>query len=274
MVSQKAIKEAAGLIRQADALVIGAGAGMSVDSGLPDFRGKKGMWTSLLSTQQRKRGIARLMLADCFREDPVTAWRFYGEARQVCTSTVPHEGYSILRRHGQRTRFGAFVYTSNVDGHFEAAGFSRERIVECHGSIHFLQCSRPCSLAIWPAQAARNDAALFRHCPPSSLPRCMRCGELARPNFLMFSDGAWVSVRTGAQRARLQPWLERASRPVAVEIGAGVAIPSVRLFTENLRIPLIRINVHEPDVPGPADVSIAGAALTVLRQIEEELAAA
>jgi hypothetical protein len=50
---------------------------------------------------------------------------------------------------------GAFVFTSKVDGQFQRAGFHDEQLVECHGSIHHLQCSRPCSEDIWPADAVQ-----------------------------------------------------------------------------------------------------------------------
>ncbi|WP_332460139.1 Sir2 family NAD-dependent protein deacetylase, partial [Caballeronia calidae] len=53
-----------------------------------------------------------------------------------------------LGRPRSARRFRA--YTSNVDGHFQAAGFPADRVVECHGSIHTVQCAQPCSGALWP----------------------------------------------------------------------------------------------------------------------------
>src|ERR1700746_1574216 len=48
-------------------------------------------------------------------------------------------------------KYGAFVFTSNVDGHFQKARFPDNRVLECHGSIHLLQCARPCSSDVWAA---------------------------------------------------------------------------------------------------------------------------
>ncbi|WP_235993571.1 Sir2 family NAD-dependent protein deacetylase [Paraburkholderia solitsugae] len=83
---------AAKLIRGADAIVIAAGAGMSVDSGLPDFRGNGGLWTSLLPAGMTEHDVGSLTQGDCFVEKPVDTWRFYGRALQVCRQQTPHAG--------------------------------------------------------------------------------------------------------------------------------------------------------------------------------------
>ena len=54
-------------------------------------------------------------------------------------STQPHEGFSILKKWGESKKNGYFVFTSNVDGHFQKAGFPEDRVVECHGSLNYLQ---------------------------------------------------------------------------------------------------------------------------------------
>ena len=92
-----------------------------------------------------------------FRTDPEQAWGFFGHRLNLYRTTAPHAGFEILRRWGQRCPKGYFVFTSNVDGHFQRAGFAPERVLECHGSIHYLQCTRPCSEAIWSAEAATID---------------------------------------------------------------------------------------------------------------------
>jgi NAD-dependent SIR2 family protein deacetylase len=150
---------------------------------------------------------------------------------------------------------GFFVFTSNVDGQFQKAGFPEDRIVECHGSIHHLQCSRPCHRAIWSADTTRVtvDEDTFRAEPP--LPSCPACAEVARPNILMFGDWAWIPDRSAAQETRFESWLDRAGPAglVIVEIGAGSAVPTVRMLSERTAArtdaTLIRINPREPQVP-------------------------
>jgi NAD-dependent SIR2 family protein deacetylase len=55
----------------------------------------------------------------------------------------------LLRQWGEAKTHGYFVYTSNVDGHFQFAGYPSDRIVECHGNIHRHQCCEPCHDQVW-----------------------------------------------------------------------------------------------------------------------------
>jgi len=264
------IQRAADWIRNADGIVIAAGAGMSVDSGLPDFRGTGGLWTSLLPAGMTERDVGSLTQGGCFVEKPTEAWKFYGKALQVCRQTTPHVGYTLLKRWADRTPHGAFVFTSNVDGHFQAAGYDEMRIVECHGAINLLQCVEPCGNAIWEAGNAINDGDIGGNVL-HALPRCPHCARLARPNFLLFDDARWVGTRSSAQWDRLGIWLRSVKRPVVVELGAGTAVPSVRMFAESVRGPLIRINLEECEVNGEG-AGIRGTALEVISAIDAVLA--
>jgi NAD-dependent SIR2 family protein deacetylase len=263
-----AIARAAILLREADGVVIAAGAGMGVDSGLPDFRGNQGFWKAYPPLARAGIHIAEIANPAAFAGDPRLAWGFYGHRLALYRDTVPHAGFAILRSMAARTKHGGFVFTSNVDGQFQKAGFAENAVAECHGSIHYLQCSRPCSNNIWPADGLvpRIDIA---HCRLlSDPPRCPRCGAVARPNILMFNDGAWVERRSDAQLERFAGWLDQVGKPVVIELGAGVDVPSVRRQAERLRAPLVRINPREPQVPRAADVGLAMGALRGLELIE------
>ncbi|CAD6559555.1 NAD-dependent protein deacetylase [Paraburkholderia hiiakae] len=262
------IDRAAGLIADADALIIAAGAGMSVDSGLPDFRGSQGVWTTLGSPGATNDGLHELLQGSCFTANSRMAMEFYGRALDVCRRTTPHQGYGLLLGWARKKAHGAFVYTSNVDGQFQAAGFTEAHILECHGSIHHFQCARPCSPHIWPASEISKS---MRTTHSADWPRCARCGGPARPNVLLFSDPAWLVSRTNAQRLRLEVWRSAPENPVVIEIGAGLALPSVRMFSESLRIPLIRINTHDVHAAIATAVTLQGTALAVLQRIDREL---
>jgi NAD-dependent SIR2 family protein deacetylase len=266
-----AIARAAALIRDADALLIGAGAGIGVDSGLPDFRGDHGFWRAYPPLAELGIRFVEIANPRSFARHPELAWGFYGHRLALYRDTVPHEGFTILRELGARLPLGAFVFTSNVDGQFQRAGFREERLVECHGSIHHLQCSRPCGDAIWPADSVRPEIdpadCLMR--PP--LPACRHCGALARPNVLMFNDGAWLDARTEAQYERFEAWLAQARRLVVVELGAGTDVPSVRRMGESRDAPLVRINPREPQVRSARDVGIPAGALAALRRLRQHL---
>ncbi|CAD5374881.1 NAD-dependent protein deacetylase of SIR2 family [Rubrivivax sp. A210] len=272
-----AIAQAAALIAEARALVVGAGAGMGIDSGLPDFRGPGGFWKAYPALGRQGLAFEEVASPATFERDPALAWGFYGHRLALYRRTVPHAGFQILRRWGQRMAQGAVAYTSNVDGHFQAAGWNT--VAECHGSIHHLQCSRPCSREIWSADdfVPEVDEAACRLV--NAPPRCPRCGAIARPNILMFDDFAWAGRRTRDQEAAVDCWLnEKAERLVVVEIGAGTAIPSVRRFGQSLLrahgARLVRINPHESAVARSEDVALAGPALATLQALELALGSA
>jgi NAD-dependent SIR2 family protein deacetylase len=168
---QAALARAAAVLRDADALLIGAGAGMGVDSGLPDFRGDHGFWKAYPPLAQRGIRFGEIANPRSFGADPALAWGFYGHRLALYRATVPHEGFAILRAIGERMTHGPFVFTSNVDGQFERAGFDAARVVECHGSLHHLQCTRPCSDAICPPTRSS----------PRSIPPPAACTRPCRP---------------------------------------------------------------------------------------------
>jgi NAD-dependent SIR2 family protein deacetylase len=254
---RKSIQRAAEAIAAADALLISAGAGMGVDSGLPDFRGAQGFWRAYPIIAKMGLSFSEMANPAWFEENPALAWAFYGHRLNLYRKTVPHPGFKQLLEIGASKIHGYFVFTSNVDGQFQRAGFAMERIVECHGSIHHFQCSATCTDDIWEADAetVNINEATFRALEP--LPECRNCAGLARPNILMFGDETWLGHRADAQQQRFDKWLDeltkRSARLAVIELGAGSAIPTVRHLSEGVlqRIggTLIRINPHDYDVP-------------------------
>jgi NAD-dependent SIR2 family protein deacetylase len=191
-----AVEHAADLIGQADALIVAAGAGIGVDSGLPDFRGTDGFWRAYPALQQAGIEFHAIASPAAFVKQPSLAWGFYGHRLALYRKTQPHAGFALLQRFGARMPHGCSVYTSNVDGQFQKAGFDAAGLHECHGSIQHLQCLTPCNAAIWPADDFNPeiDEAHCRLC--NAAPRCPACGGLARPNVLMFGDSGWLGSRS------------------------------------------------------------------------------
>lgn len=252
-------------LQAADGLLVTAGAGMGVDSGLPDFRGTAGFWRAYPALAAARLSFEEIANPAHFSRDPLLAWGFYGHRLALYRRTLPHEGFALLQRFAAAMEHGAFVFTSNVDGQFQKAGFAADRVCEVHGSIHHLQCSEPCCDAIWPADDFLPDvdesACRLRNTPP----RCPSCGNVARPNILMFGDGGWLAARTGAQQQRLEAWRQRVGRLLVIELGAGLAVPTVRWFGESLGVPLIRINPVCAEVSSARAISLPLGALAALR---------
>jgi NAD-dependent SIR2 family protein deacetylase len=262
-----ALARATALLRDADGLLVGAGAGIGVDSGLPDFRGDHGFWRAYPPLAALGIRFAEIANPHSFDTSPALAWGFYGHRLALYRRTVPHQGFAILQELAARLAHGAFVFTSNVDGQFQRAGFDAGRIVEYHGSIHYLQCTRPCGDAIWRADAVTPQVDPATCLMSAPLPACRHCGALARPNILMFNDSRWLEARSETQQARFEAWRAGVRRLVVIELGAGTEVPWVRRMCESQRAPLIRVNPREPAVPLARDVGIAGGALDTLRRL-------
>uniref|UniRef100_A0A7S3G3Y3 Deacetylase sirtuin-type domain-containing protein n=1 Tax=Palpitomonas bilix TaxID=652834 RepID=A0A7S3G3Y3_9EUKA len=196
-----ALRTAAKAISQARALVITAGAGLGVDSGLPDFRGKEGFWKAYPHFEKLGYSFVQMANPAWFENDPQLAWGFYGHRLKLYKDTQPHEGYHLLRKWANACEKGGFVVTSNVDGHFAKAGFDIDRLYEVHGSINYVQCTAPHRCA--------GGTAIMPSPPPSelevnmdtlrvqaeSVPKCPQagCGKVQRPAILLFNDYHWAS---------------------------------------------------------------------------------
>lgn len=272
--TDRELDAAAALIDGAGALLICAGAGIGVDSGLPDFRGDEGFWRAY--PPYAAMGLSFTDVADPahFAEDPYLAWGFYGHRLKLYRKTQPHKGFSILRHWSEQV--STRVFTSNVDGQFQATGFADEHVAEVHGSIHHLQCIEPCSHEIFPAANIDLivDETDMRARNP--LPRCPNCGAVARPNIAMFDDWTWLGSRSDDGVRAVTSWRRelRATNLVTIEIGAGTAIPTVRRYGELASAAtgaLIRINPREPQVRHDRGISLPMGALDALTAINARL---
>lgn len=270
----RAVQRAADAIATADVVIATAGAGIGVDSGLPDFRGDTGFWRAYPPYERLGLRFVQLASPTSFTRDPELAWGFYGHRRALYRRTEPHAGFRILRELLDGAPVAGAVFTSNVDGHFQRAGVDEELLTECHGSILWDQCLAACGQPTWEAapDEVEVDPATMRAVGP--LPSCPACGGLARPNVLLFGDGGWEPERTDAQEARLGGLLHavRGEDLVVIEVGAGTAVPTVRWFGERLvsthGATLVRINPTDPE---GGHVALRSGALETLTAIAAAL---
>lgn len=269
----KSLSSAAEAIRHAESILITAGSGMSASSGLPTFRDAGGFWNKYSLFKELQLDFISLANPKWFRLNPKLAWLFYGHRFNLYKQTKPHAGFDILKRWGQQKNNNFFIFTSNVDGHFQKSGFHECKIHECHGSINFFQCLNNCDIIFKAEEDLKIEIEKLQIREP--LPSCKVCGNLCRPNILMFGDYEFNNARAADQSDRLDEWISKQDlkKTVVIEIGAGSMISSVRNFSELIAkngASLIRINPEEPETPARG-ISIRMKALEALTEIDKIL---
>jgi len=160
------------LVRDARSVVALTGAGVSVPSGIPDFRSPgTGLWQQVDPME-----VAHI---DAFHSDPARFWGFYGTRFATLSSKLPNGAHQALAELEQRGLLDA-VITQNVDMLHRKAG-TRE-LVEVHGSI--ASCSCPaCGRAVTPDQVRERLLA-----EPDGVPRCDRCAGPLKPDVVLFGE--------------------------------------------------------------------------------------
>jgi NAD-dependent deacetylase len=155
------VDELATLLRKRQPCVVLTGAGISTESGIPDFRSPTGIWA-----QYDPMEYATI---DAFRRDPEKVWEFYALRLDALAEAEPNAGHLALAELERRGLVQAVV-TQNIDGLHQRAG-SRD-VIEVHGSIRTAEC-------IECGETASLDHAK---------PRCARCGALMKPGVVMFGE--------------------------------------------------------------------------------------
>jgi NAD-dependent deacetylase len=167
------VQRLAALVRDAGTVVALTGAGISVPSGIPDFRSPgTGLWANVDPME-----VAHI---DAWRADPVRFWRFYGHRFTTLDGKEPNAAHRALVELERRGRLEAVV-TQNIDMLHRKAG-TRD-LVEVHGTIEHSSCLA-CG-ARYPLAEAR--ARLARD--PDGVPRC-DCGRPLKPDVVLF--GEWL----------------------------------------------------------------------------------
>lgn len=263
---------AAQALQAADGLLITAGAGMGVNSGLPDYRGNSGFWKAYPALGESGLNFQDMAHPKAFERDARQAWGFYGHRLKLYRDTQAHEGFDILKRWSALMPHGSFVFTSNVDGQFQRAGFAEKQVYECHGTIHRLQCATPCGPRTWSSDSLTPSVDTGTCQWLGDLPSCPQCQALARPNILMFGDWSWVDTQRERKDQALASFLAKTKQLLVIELGAGTEVATVRSFSERIantyQATLIRINPREPDCDLSGSIALPLGALAALQALD------
>jgi NAD-dependent deacetylase len=159
-------EQLAELIRSRQPCVVLTGAGVSTESGIPDFRSATGIWV-----QYDPMEVASIW---GFERDPQAAWEFYGRRLGVLADAQPNEAHHALAELERRGLVAAVV-TQNIDTLHEQAG--SQNVVEVHGSIRTASC--------YVCRVRVPMAAVVARLP---LPTCEACGGTLKPDVVMFGE--------------------------------------------------------------------------------------
>ncbi|MEW6443067.1 MAG: Sir2 family NAD-dependent protein deacetylase [bacterium] len=175
-----ALKDAANAIAHAKVVIGFTGAGISTESGIPDFRTMGEFWEGFDPATFE----VEIDNREAFEKNPEKVWRFFSQAIAVMEQARPNDGHRALARLGQLGRLAAII-TQNVEGLHQRAG--SENVIEFHGSILMLHCLRCHAACSW-------DEVRDKEIPP----RC-RCGYVLKPQVPLFGDEVNVEAFSAAQ---------------------------------------------------------------------------
>ena len=268
--NEQALSNAAQAIHNADAVLVVAGAGMSCDSGLPDYRGAEGFYR--MGGQDVK-----MNMVDFHPErgaDFLLSMGFITTMIQDFRQKQPHEGYRVLHRLAQAKSNPSsssssssslpsssssssaqhFVLTSNIDAYFLRTGFEGTNVYESHGNCNLLQCTEGgtwddsctngsgASIWAWPetyfSQIEVGSDLKITPETKSLLPKCIntKCDCYARPHISHSTDYPEdiVPTRKKKQEQALVDWLKsiETQHLVVIEVGCGESVHSLRVETE------------------------------------------
>ena len=217
----RAVQELAALIRERGPAVVLTGAGMSTESGIPDFRSAGGLWERV-----DPYAVASI---DAFRRDPLTVWRWYGPRIGRLVAASPNEGHLALVQL-ERSGHVRALATQNIDALHSRAGSAE--VIELHGSIRRFDCLR-CGVT------ETLDGVLAQLGEGREAPLCPACGAVLKPGVVMFGEPLPPDAMACAERlcretdlllvlgSSLEVWPVAGLPGETLRAGGGLAIVSL-----------------------------------------------
>lgn len=216
-------------------VVFFTGAGMSVESGIPTYRGEGGVWEQY--------NYEDYACQDAFDRDPERVWDFHDKRREFIGSCAPNAGHELIAG-WQKKRPGISIVTQNIDGLHQRAGSPDP--FELHGSIWRVRCDH-CGVVVTNTE---QPLAERKH----------GCGHYWRPDIVWFGDPLKTDVIEGALKA-----LESAQ--LLVSIGtSGVVYPAAQfpLIAKRAGATLVEINPQPSALSEAFDVCLRGPSTEML----------
>jgi NAD-dependent deacetylase len=246
-----ALHRARDLLAAANRVVVLTGAGISTDSGIPDFRGPRGVWT--LNPKAERMSDIRYYAAD----PEVRRLSWQSRLAHPAWTAEPNAGHRALATFEQRGKLQALI-TQNIDGLHQRAGHSPELLIEVHGTLHVVVCltcgfREPMLLVLERVRAGEED------------PSCERCGGILKSDTISFGQPLLPDVVERAMTAA-------AEADCLIAIGTSLQVypiaAAVPAATAN-GASLIVVNAQPTAYDHIADVVLSGSISDILPELLE-----
>ncbi len=201
------LEEFAGKIRQSGNIVVFTGAGISTESGIPDFRSPGGIWT-----RYRPVTFQEYLSSEASR---IEAWKRRLDGWEQYKNAKPNVGHYFVQSLDAKGKLIGLI-TQNVDGLHSAAGLPDEKIVELHGSNRKIICLE-CGRSYGP------DAIIKRLVGDFASPKCDACGGILKSATVSFGQ----AMPEAAMR-RAQEWTEQAE--ILIVMGSSLQVQPAASF--------------------------------------------
>lgn len=243
------LDEAATLLRAAERIVVLTGAGISTDSGIPDFRGPQGLWVK--NPLAEKTSNIRYYLSN--PDVRKVAWQ--GRAVPGRWNSEPNDGHRALVSIQTAGRLHTLV-TQNVDELHQRSGIDPRKVVEVHGTMRWTRCweckdQRPMAEAIERVQAGEED------------PPCLVCGGILKSATILFGESLIPDDIDRAMTAAQEC-------DVLLAIGTTLAVGPVNAMVPRARnsgAPVIIVNGDATEMDEYASIVLRGGITPILQDI-------
>lgn len=216
------------------------GAGISTDSGIPDFRGPNGVWTKNPAAERASN------LATYLNDPEVRRAAWQARVNSPAWRAAPNDGHRALVELQRREKLGTLV-TQNTDGLHQAAGIEPERVVEIHGSMQRVVC--------WDCgEKAPMERALDRVRAGEEDPPCRSCGGILKSDAILFGQNLVPDDLARAERAAQ-------SSDVLLAIGTTLAVyPAAGLvpLAKRAGARVVVVNAEPTEMDHLADAVLRG----------------
>lgn len=237
-------------LANASSVLVITGAGMSVDSGLPTYRGVGGLYEDKDTDDGIPIEIA--LSGPVFRKTPEVTWKYLGQIEKGTRGATFNRGHAVLAE--MEKRFDRFwILTQNVDGFHTFAG--SKNVIEIHGNLHNLECMS-CDFRKWV-----DDYTVV-----SIPPVCDSCNSMMRPSVVLFEESLPRDALETLDREHRTPF------DVVISIGTSSHFPYIVqpvIYAKQVGAYTVEINPGDTSISSVVDLQLPLGAAAVLDRVWE-----